>query len=83
MPKTPQRTRRSRPGKQKPHKDFPLTRHPRGYWCKKVRGKLVYFGRIDADPDGASRAGEVAGRERRLAGGSHAAAYNRRRLYGL
>ena len=36
----------------KPHPDFPLTRHPRGYWCKKVRGKIHYFGRTDDDPEG-------------------------------
>ncbi|MCY2988510.1 MAG: hypothetical protein NTY19_11675 [Planctomycetota bacterium] len=36
--------------------DFPLTRHPRGYWCKKltVRGvaKLHYFGKIAGDESG-------------------------------
>lgn len=32
--------------------DFPLTPHPRGYWCKKVRGKLHYFGKIADDPNG-------------------------------
>lgn len=39
------RTRKpkSRPGK--PYKDFPLTPHPLGYWCKSIRGKLFYFGR--------------------------------------
>lgn len=31
----------------KPSKDFPLTPHPTGRWCKKVRGVLRYFGRID------------------------------------
>ncbi|MFO0863510.1 MAG: tyrosine-type recombinase/integrase [Gemmataceae bacterium] len=36
----------------KPHKDFPLTAHPSGKWCKKVRGKIRYFGPI-ADPDAA------------------------------
>ena len=36
----------------KPHPDFPLTRHPRGYWCKKVRGKMSYFGKIADDPQG-------------------------------
>ena len=36
----------------KPHKDFPLTAHPCGLWCKKVKGKLHYFGKID-DPQAA------------------------------
>jgi integrase len=36
----------------KPYPDFPLTAHPAGYWCKKVRGKLYYFGPW-GDPDGA------------------------------
>jgi hypothetical protein len=44
------------PGKtQKPAKsypEFPLTVHPKGYWCKKIRGKLYYFGPL-ADPEGA------------------------------
>src|SRR5262249_6177187 len=38
----------------KPYPDFPLTAHPAGYWCKKIRGKLHYFGPW-ADPDGALR----------------------------
>jgi hypothetical protein len=36
----------------KPYPEYPLTAHPAGYWCKKIRGKLHYFGRWD-DPDGA------------------------------
>src|SRR5882724_775560 len=36
----------------KPYPEFPLTAHPAGYWCKKIRGKLHYFGPWD-DPDGA------------------------------
>ena len=43
-------TKRTRP--KKPHQDFPLFRHPRGYWAKKVRGKHCYFGRIADDPTG-------------------------------
>jgi integrase len=44
------------PGKPaKPYPDFPLTAHPAGYWCKKIRGKLHYFGPW-ADPDGALQA---------------------------
>src|SRR5437764_10936357 len=41
------------PGKpSKPYPAFPLTAHPAGCWCKKIRGKLHYFGPW-ADPDGA------------------------------
>jgi integrase len=36
----------------KPYPEYPLTAHPAGYWCKKIRGKLHYFGKWD-DPDGA------------------------------
>src|SRR5690242_9995669 len=36
----------------KPYPEFPLTPHPAGYWCKKIRGRLHYFGPW-ADPDGA------------------------------
>jgi integrase len=36
----------------KPYPDFPLTAHPTKRWCKKIRGKLHYFGSWD-DPHGA------------------------------
>ena len=36
----------------KPHRDFPLTPHPAGQWCKKIRGRLHYFGRWTNDPKG-------------------------------
>src|SRR5208283_5345671 len=46
-------TRRPRSRKPaKPHPDFPLTPHPTGRWCKKIRGKLHYFGPWD-NPDAA------------------------------
>ncbi len=36
----------------KPYPAFPLTAHPAGQWCKKIRGKLHYFGPW-GDPDAA------------------------------
>ncbi len=36
----------------KPYPEFPLTAHPAGYWCKKIRDKIYYFGPW-GDPDGA------------------------------
>jgi integrase len=36
----------------KPYPEFPLTAHPAGYWCKKIRGKIHYFGPW-TDPAGA------------------------------
>ncbi len=43
-------TRATKPSK--PYPDFPLTAHPVGQWCKKIRGKIHYFGPWD-DPDQA------------------------------
>lgn len=36
----------------KPYKDFPLTAHPRGTWCKKIKGKIYHFGGW-SDPEAA------------------------------
>jgi integrase len=41
-----------RPKLRKPYKAFPLTPHPRGQFCKKINGRLVYFG---SDPQEALR----------------------------
>jgi hypothetical protein len=47
------RRRRSRNHQAaKPHKDFPLTAQPSVRWCKKVNGKIIFFGKIV--PDDAS-----------------------------
>lgn len=44
------------PGKpakpSKPYPEVPLTAHPPGYRCRKIRGKIHYFGPWD-DPDAA------------------------------
>jgi integrase len=31
----------------KPYPDFPLTQHPNGRWCKRIRGQLHYFGPVN------------------------------------
>ena len=36
----------------KPYPSFPLTAHLNGQWCKKIRGKVHFFG-VWADPDAA------------------------------
>jgi hypothetical protein len=36
----------------KPYPEFPLTAHPTGRWCKKIRGRIHYFGPWD-NPDAA------------------------------
>ena len=46
-------TKLTRPKKpQKPYRSFPLTAHNNGQWCKKIRGKVHFFG-VWADPQAA------------------------------
>ncbi len=53
MPKSTQSQQPDKaPTYQKPRPDFPLTPHPTGRWCKKVKGKLHYFGHIEKDAKG-------------------------------
>jgi integrase len=46
----------------KPYPEFPLGPHPAGYWCKRIRGQLHYFGpRFNpADPQNVAAAAEAA-----------------------
>ena len=45
-------TKRRKPAK--PHPDFPLWIHPSGRWCKKLKGKAYYFGKVADDPQGTA-----------------------------
>ena len=67
----PQSGRRRRRKPAKPYSTFPLTPHNNGQWCKKIRGKIHFFG-VWEDPDTALQrylgvaADLHAGREPRL-----------------
>jgi integrase len=54
----PSAGRKSTAKAQKPREDFPLFPHARGYWAKKVRGRLIYFGKIADDLEGARAVGK-------------------------
>lgn len=53
MPKrTRSKAKKPRSKPKKPHPKFPLTAHRNGQWCKKIRGKIHFFG-VWSDPDAA------------------------------
>lgn len=51
MNKAKRRIKRGRPANSAPPWPFPdhvhMTAHPSGQWCKKIKGRLFYFGAID------------------------------------
>lgn len=48
----PRKSNASKPSDkpEKPRHDFPMFPHPGGKWCKKVKGRLVYFTHWEQDP---------------------------------
>ena len=58
------RTHKQRKKPSKPYPSFPLTPHNNGQWCKKIRGRIHFFG-VWEDSDAAlQRYLRVAGVER-------------------
>lgn len=44
MTEPPKKPVASKQKQQKPYSEFPLQRHKSGQWCKKIAGRLYYFG---------------------------------------
>jgi integrase len=75
MTDSTRRRDRGKPSRlRKPRKDFPLSIHQgTGYWCRKVWGKVYYFGKVADDPKGVAaldrwlevKDDRIAGREPR------------------
>jgi integrase len=53
----------------KPHPDFPLTPHGNGQWCKKIKGKVYYFGRWKEDREGKAALADWLARKDAIFGG--------------
>jgi hypothetical protein len=70
--------RKHLPKAKKPRADFPLIKHQRGYWCKKVRGRLIYFGKVENDPKGDAALADKKRPHSRTRSNSHRAEFAKR-----
>ena len=50
IPKSTRRRSKRKP--KRSHPDFPLWPHPSGRWCRKIKKRFHYFGKVADDPDG-------------------------------
>lgn len=49
------RSRSKSKAPKKPRTDFPLSIHKgTGYWCKKIKGRVFYFDKVEDDPKGTA-----------------------------
>jgi len=47
----PVKSPRKRRKAAKAPRDFPVWQHPSGCWCKRVKGRFHYFGKVADDPE--------------------------------